>query len=622
VDATAMMAENSYYIDQVLTQNGSSQRSTMYFTSVRPLYAFTASLAAPLVGVLPALGLLNYGAWAVMAAAAWRFTRIRTQDSRAAFFAVLMTAAGLGAAIHIHDYSPHLFPFAIYYIGVLMLYESRVWANQRPLSTHLRIGLLLALASLAYSIGLVMTAAYVLIALRHNRRVHVAAAAALGVSSQYVWTLWLNVVQSVAVGTWNWTNVQGVEQIYMRQSLADWLALTATPLAFLARIWEGVLQFSNFEFAPLVIAGVICWCVLRRNAVDRWFDVTVVSLPFLAGLVYLNRSTTRGYLVYGVSIILYAVLAEAFGRGLRSGRPSLRIAAGTAASVLIAGQLIWSTGYLWGYIVPAKIFFGFGYRDWMAVFLTQFQPPPALSLTGAEPTPILFGGASSLRDAGLYVPPPATPLGFSPLFALVYRAPIALYLLAFTGLSTGTMTRLRALTMVAAATWIAPAVLPRVLAPDVPAVFSTFYALRLEPGQSWRYSIDVGDQFISRLNSVEGATQLQFMVPGLNPPFSATVTAGNGQLLASTTEGAATFMTNLPFDSAVDAIASSHRIDVTISARPRGDGAFGVGVFGWQRAGLRGRSLVAAAGERSAPTLPAFEVRLLDPVSRPLLIGF
>ena len=620
----AMMAENIHYIDQTLTQNGAGQRLSLYFTSVRPLYAFAASMVAPIVGVIGALGLVNYLSWVAMVVAAWRFTMLRTASPPAAMLAGMMAAAGLGAMVHIHDYSPHLFPFALYFSGVALIYASRVWSEPRPFQAHLRIGVFLALASLAYSTGLVMTAAYALVSLRRNRWSHVAVASVLGISSQYIWTVWLNVVHALVTRAWTWTNVQGVEQTYMRISLEAWRALAATPAAFLARLWDGILQFASFEFAPLVVAAIVAWCVLPRRAEERWFDIAFVSLPVLVGLVYLNVSTTRGYLVYGVSIILYAVVAEGLAHGPRNARPALRSAATVTAALLVVGQVIWSMSYLWGYMVPAKMFFGFGFLEWIPKYLTQFQPPPAYSLTGAEPVPILFGGTATLPDAGLFVPSSAAPIHFSFRFALLYRAPLVLFLFAFALMIVPhARRRLMPIAACAAALWIVPSVMARVWPISAPPVFPTFYALHVPAGASWRYTVDVGDAFVEQLNHAAGVTAVQFMVPGLQPPFSTTIATASGQVLASDTNGKAVLEAIAPPGQIIDALTRSRRIEIEIAARPEGEtSAAGVPVFGWQRNGLPGRTLTAGGIVLDTPTVPAFELRLLDAASRPILIGF
>jgi hypothetical protein len=622
----AVMAENAYYFDQIQTNGGAASKFSLYFTSVRPLYAFAASLIAPAVGVIAALATVNYLSWALAAAVAWRFTWLRAHDRRAAFLAVWMVASGLGAAIHIHDYSPHLFPFAIYYLGVLIVFESRVWAEARPLLTHVRVGAFLALASLSYSIGLVLAGAYVLVAVWRNRWWHVAVAAVMGLTSQYVWTIWLNIVQSIAVERWTWTNVQGIEQVYMMQSLKDWMALMATPSRFAARVLEGILQFSNFEVLPLIVAGVICWIVVRRSLAERWFDAVFVAAPFGAGLVYLNRSTTRGYLVYGVSLLLYATLAQAFSQALHNVRRPARVLAGSAIGLLLFMQLTWSSSYLWGYLVPAKIFFGFGYRDWMPLYLTQFQPPPAVSLTGAEPTPVLFGGSSTLVEAGLFVDAPPPPVGYSPIFALIYKLPIIAYLCAAAMLAATTSRRRIGLVLALAGfVWLISSVLPMWRPPYLPPVFPTFTSLHLPAGDSWRYSIEISESFVERLRNETRGSSIQFMVPGLHPPYTTTIQTGDGVIVASESDGRATLLANRPTPEIIERLGTTRRLEIEITARPEGQSpAAGVSIFGWQRARLPHRQLSdAKTGQSlSRPTLPAFEMRLLDANAKLLLIGF
>ena len=74
------------------------------------------------VGVVAASSFLNYVAWALAAVVAWRYTLAVCADERAAFLAVVFVSFGLGFAIHINDLSPHLFPFSLYYLGMLIVF--------------------------------------------------------------------------------------------------------------------------------------------------------------------------------------------------------------------------------------------------------------------------------------------------------------------------------------------------------------------------------------------------------------------------------------------------------------------------------------------------------------------
>jgi hypothetical protein len=422
-----LMAENSYYFDQTLMFSGAGSRFTMYFTSIRPLYAFLASTVAVGIGVLPALQLINYLSWMLAAAVTWRFAMIRFRDATAASIATAMVAFGLGFVIHIHDYSPHILPFALSYLGILIVYESRVWEERRTWSTHLLIGLFFAAVSLAYSAGLILAVAYVLVALRRNQWWHVLGAAAVALSSQYVWALALNAINASLMGRWEWINVQAIEQQYLALSLQKWLALAAHPLQLAQQIAGGLLQFASFECPLLVAVGLWCWLRQSATGAQRWFDVAFGALPIAVGLLYLNTTTTRGYLVYGMSLLLYATLAGSMAAWVR-GPVRWRSAGVVACVAVIATQIAWSSAHLWGQHLPAKMFFGFGYLSWIPGALTQGTAPVAMSLTGGEPAPVMFGGAASLSEAGAYILQSVPAPKYSLSFALVCRVVLIGYL--------------------------------------------------------------------------------------------------------------------------------------------------------------------------------------------------
>lgn len=615
-----LMAENTYYFDQTLMFDGAGGRFTMWFYSIRPIYAFAASVVAPLTGVLGALQLVNYLAWVLAAVVAWRFTMARYRDEWAASLAVVLVAFGLRFAIHIHDYSPHMLPFAVYYLGILILYESRVWAEARPWLTHLRIGLFLALASLTYSTGIILTLSYMLLAARRNRWLHVVAAGAIGMGAQYAWTISLNAANVWMTGRWAWINVQGIEQVQLMHSLGEWMMLLPSPTAFARRLAGGVVEFSAFECPLLIAAALLCWLVQRRTKAERWFDVVVVVPAFAAGFVYLNHLGTRGYLVYGTTLVFYATLAGSLALWLRESRVWRWVGVSSVVT-LLAVQIVWSTAYLWGYLLPMKLFFGFGYLDWIPRAITSASFPPALSLTGAEATPVMFGGHATLKDAGLFILSSVSVPKYSLPFGLFIRAPLVACL-CLLAVASGFPRRLQTLFATGALVWLGPVLIAQAAPVEPEPIFSTFDAIDVAPGQTLRYSVDLGDAFVTAFDRQAPTAQaVRFMVWGLQPPFETRVLDGEGGLIALGTDGSMFVASDSKPHELSSILSRSRRLTVEIAVAPEGHTTT---VLGWQRAGLPGRTAVTlpngAAWHR--PVLPAVEVWLFDGRHRPLLVGF
>lgn len=616
LDGAPLMAENTHYLDQTLMFSGAGSRFSMYFTSIRPLYAFLASTVAPMAGVVPALQLVNYLSWMLAAAVTWRFTLLRHQSVAAAVVATLLVGGGLGFVIHVHDYSPHILPFALSYLGILLVYESGVWDGPRPWSTHLVIGSYLALVSLAYSAGLVLAVAYVLVAARHSRFQYVGSAAAMALSAQYVWAVMLNLVNARLTGHWTWVNVQGIEQQYLADSLGDWLVLAWQPGALAARMAGGVTEFMSFECPVLVALGVWWWLRQPAPPAQRWFDAVFAGLPVAVGLLYLNASTTRGYLVYGMSLLLYATLAA--GAVAWFGRAGRR--AGVAVVVaLLATQLAWSGAHLWGYMLPAKMFFGFGYLAWIPGVAAQWRPVPARSFTSSEPTPVMFGGTATLAEAGAYSASTSAPPKYSLAFAATMRAVMVAYLAAF-ALAIGGRRRAFPIAAAAVLLWIVPPAVAQASPPPAPPVVSTFESIGVDPGQTLRASVALGESFLADLAAQPADARVRFFVWTLQPTSATRVSNGDGVTLAQGSDGRSFLDSALDVAAVRAALAHSRRLELEIEVGPD---RRAVTVFGWQRAGLRGREAVLEpAGGWGRALLPALEMWVTDANARPRLVGF
>jgi hypothetical protein len=627
LDDGPFFSENELYISQILMFNGSADHVAMNAFGVRAMYSFVASLWAPLLGVIGSQQFVNFLGWALAAWVAWRFTLKLFEDQRAALIAVLLVGGGLGFVLHSNDYSPHLVPFAVYYLGILMVYETLVWRECRPLRIHLLLGLCLALACLTYTMEVALVIAYVAVAIRRNRWWHVTAAAVIALSSRFVYTIGLNADMFVITRKWQWLSPEGIESDYLHRSLAIWAALLPHPTEFIARVLNGLAQFSFFEFPLIIVLGLVSWLFLPRSWALWRFFVAFFILPIAAGMAYLNFSTTRGYLVYGISLLIYAPLAGLLARGLRSASRAMQFVAAAVAVVVVGMQWAWSTAFLWGYILPAKTFFGFGYLEWIPIYLRQFVPPPALSLTGAEPAPLMFGGHATLRDAGLLVATTHTPVHYSVLFALVAR----LVIVAYASLLVLVIARSRrslaaGLAAVFIGIGLVPVGLAQALPPQKPAELSTFYTTAIPPETRFRYTVTVSDQFIRELTRYEHSpVTVQFMTCGIHAPFEVRVTGGRDTVFAESQQGGMFQNAVVGLPEMLAALKNSPELNLYITTfdKVRGN-PIGTTVFGWQRNGLPHRSIwnesTHAAWESTM--LPALEFHVLDAAGRSVLIGF
>lgn len=610
-----MFAENTYFADQVVMFSGAGSRLTMYFTSIRPLYAFVASVVAPLTGVLASLQLVNYLSWALAAYAAWRYTLRLFADQWAAALAVALVAFGIGFVVHVHDYSPHIFPFAIYFVGTVVVYESGVWNSRRPWRTHLVIGVFLAIASLAYSTGIVLAAAYVAVAIRRNAWRHVAAALAIGISSQYVWTAALNVMNSLASGHWSWINVPQAEQALMRQSMAIWAATLPHPLAFGRMLGDSLLQFGGLE-CPLLLGGAAaCWIIQDRSREQRWFDVCFTLMPIAVALVYVHVVITRGYLSYGMSLWIYSTLAGSLAAWVRAPQ-ARRVAGAVALTVVIATQAAWSTSHLRGYLIPIKMFHGFGSVVWLKPHFDQWQMPAAQSLTDGEPTPVLFGGTATIAEAGAVTARPTPVPSYTWRFGLVARVVIVTYLAAMALVWFGRR-RLVAISIAAGVLWAWPVLAAKISPLRPTAIYSTFDSESIRAGDTWTYSVAVGPGFLEAARrALPRATTVDFMVAGLQPPLVVRVKAG-GEVIASAVDGRQVLRSALSASQVYALLDQSKRLEVEIASDHQAR------IFGWQRPQLPGRELRARQADLFATTaVPAFEMRFLNARGASELIGF
>ena len=618
-----IMAENIYWIDQILMYSGSSAHLSYYFTAVRAFYGFLGSLFSPFLGVIGSMWLLNYIGWAVCVYTAWRITLSLSENRLAALFASIFVACGLGFVIHSNDYSPHLVPFMMYYVGLALIYQSNVWRSPQPLNTHLFLGVYLAIACLCYNNGMFLVIGYVLVSFRHNRWLKIVYACMIAVSAQYIWILFLNFIKMRSTGVWVWINISEYEQELLKKSLLIWYDKSTSTSEILKLLFDGLLQFSFFELPVIIILGIASWYVIKWSKEQRFFFLVFFSIPIAASMLYLNTSTTRGYLIYGISLLIYAPLAVWFAK-IWSGYFSMwRWILRAAILSLLVLQFVWSTAFFWGYLFPITVFFGFGYTSWIPTYFAMFKMSSAYNLTGNESVPAFFGGFDNLFNAGIVVSPDPLNIKYDFFFSLLVRSILVIYIVFLFVLKFRGKTYFKfGLIALLLSGWIVPAILPQIIPPKAPQVYSTFYSIWLKKNQNARYTVNLSAQFIENISKYDNSNiEMYFMFNGLHPPYTTTISANN-VVLGQSNDGSPLIKANKPIKEIVDILTVSPTIVVNMSpnSNTKSDGT---GIYGWQKNGLVGREFTIDGAKWQGSSIPAFEIRLLDKYTGKLLVtGF
>jgi hypothetical protein len=621
--------EDVSFLHQVTMFLGAAVEHSLY--SVRPLYSFIASLIAPVTGMISSFMILNYLVWAACAYVAWRFTLKLFGDRMAAFISVIFVAGGFGFVFHLGDYSPHLLSFLAYYLGILLVYESRVWAESRPLKTHLVLAMYFALAYLSYDIGVPLIVGYVAVAIWRNRWWRIGSNVAIALTAKPLWVAFLPMLTWLYSGHLSWVNYYGYEGGALGQAVMRLIGLLGHPREFLQLVLPMLREFSYFEFPLLICLGMLCWLGLHGGWRLFWFISVFFCLPIIGGLVFaVARMTTRGYFVFGVSLLVYAPLAGAVARNLRAMQLTRRVAAVMILAVALAGQYYWSTAHFRHELGPA-VSYHLGQPDMAGE--NFFKSVPIISLTGAEPTPVMFGGKASLREAGLYVPrKTATAVSYNMWFALVARLPIVIYALGLAALVLPFRRwKKKVLIAVTLLLWLVPPLLCMIEPLEKPEPTPTSVQAFLPNGRPVRYTIKLSDSFVSALRQHADEPALAEFQYGMAFSNTWRLWAGDRQVPTLSKEAEARLYYDLYklYTTVPDLLHalehSGNELTLEIVPRP-GDNPY---AFGWQRRGLPGRTLVdAVTGARwHTPNIPAFEIRVYRTNSKGktntiLLVGF
>lgn len=614
--------ENRSFLQQIALFSGATTDVVDKFYIVRPAYAYMAALLAPLFGLAGAALAMNLLGWAVAAFCAWTLAMRLFGDPLAGSLAVAFVATGMGFVVHVADYSAHLLAFATYYLGVVILYQSDVWKDPgRNRTVHLAIGAYIGLCCLTYNMGLALLFAYIVIAIRHNRLSDIALASVIALSAQYAWVAVLNLGYALKSGDWTWYNLYGNESAYLNESIREWLKLGSTPIEGLRAAIGVILEFLSFEFPLTVAAGIVAVTILFWRDRQRLFVLFVLfALPVAGAMAYAQRAAARGYLVFGVSVILYAALGGLVARALRGPSRGGRSAAVVTALVLIGGQIVWSGAQSAGYLGPLRAYYT-GLDHAVGDFTRR--PVDVVSLTNDEPRPAWFGGAAGFDQLGLYqaAGPEQTPSSFVRRFAVslasrsLITAYVALLIMAVGALYGWPVWRGALVCLVFF--YLVPSV---VMAATVRDTIRFVPIDTAGPGvrcSVMHYSVRLSDDFRQRLNGlgpmpihlelyfrVQGDTRLpQFRLDGNDLAISAG--ANEGQWLVTDNDWRAKML-------------AAKNLELTYGYN--GD----VSYLGWQRNGLPNRVLAfeGCEAKATAAALPALEVRAVVTDGVPVLIGF
>jgi hypothetical protein len=638
-----LFIENAPSIQQVAFFSGWRDASVDNYIH-RPLPAVFASLLAPAAGTMGAWLLANWSAWAVCAWATWRLSKKLFNDDLSALLAVAFVGGGMGPVVHISDYSAHLWGFAGYYLGIYLLYASGIPFGRRPWRAHLTVGAFIAVVWLAYGWWAVMLVAlYALSAIRHNRWYQVAGATALALTPGPLWGMALRLFG---------LQLPGYELWMVKLTAGEWVQRIQHPRGTAVELARRLGEFAAFDSAVVVVLGILGCLLLPRDRAVRRFGVMVLAVPVLAGIVTIPM-TNRGYVVYGISIWVYCWLGRMLATGLR-GRPWLRPVTGVTLLVALATHLSWSTAHIGGSLGPLKSYMCGLNNMW--VYFVHPQPT-ILSLTGQEPTPVLWGGDASLGDAGAYVADPrvvidrgivswqralatrALPLGYVALFGVVAARSVRRRLLvaAVTGSLAVVSSGWSGLTFRTVPDYVDTIWTP--CDTPFPGPLSgrahTDFLPRLPPRATLAYRVDLSPAFRDALRDEwEPQDQLRFFlhldqrrhdVWDPTKDLSAieiTVAADPRPIPVEKMEGYAGSCRARDPQAALGALCEAGHLTLEVtnqSARTET-------LAGWQRRGLPGRRLtiIRAGGAEAEPPngLPMFEIRLVRPDGSIKLAGY
>jgi hypothetical protein len=585
------MAEEVPALEQVDWFSG-AVRSDNNFRFLRAGYAFLAVHAAPWLGRDAALLVVNVTSWCVCLASVWVLCRNIFHDEAAAAIAVCLAATGIGLAIHLHSFGPHITGFALYYCGVTWLAVSGVAVEARPWRWHCVLGLGFGLIGIVYNVGPMLVAVYLWNGLLRQRWLHLAGGAVLAFSVRPTWRFILP-----ALGI----NVEDTEAEYASAAVHAWAQWWETGV--MTFVWHAArlaIESATACDSPVVLVlGLLAVSMAPRTWRDVSFGVSVLGAPVLASTLFAPAAGARGYIVFGMTVWLYCCLGGWLARGLQRGR-AVKVVTCAVLGLALAGQMAWSTAHLWGWLGPAKTYF-LGWDDGWPVL--RREPTRVISLTGQEPTPVAFGGSATLVDAGAVDMPATGPvLRKSRVLAWLSRFPLLFALLMFGAATWPSRAGRRRLAGLALGLLVGGGESSFRMLDNVPTPYEPSHGAAIAPHSAATLRIRVATSGLAEMRDRfrTGEYRLGLFVQSSAPIQLSLRAGGQNVLLAATS---ASFH-ELPDRNRALAAFDQPDWELTVQA----DDDEPVWLSGWQRRTLPAREWTGAAG---GVALPAVELRLV-----------
>lgn len=494
-----VMMESIPAIEQVQWISGQI-RSDDNFRFLRAGYAFAASLFLGMMPPETALRCVNLIAWictlGVIGGLSLAWPQKKQVDHRngsvhAAFASMALAAVGVGFGIHFNDTTPHLMAFCLYAIGAAMIVGFGFAESPQPWSRHLLFAVAVGFFSWTYNVAQMLVFVYVLVSIRRQRWLSIAMTSAIVMLHRPIlrWSL-------PALGI----NVREVEGEYFARALAAWRS------SFNQGVGEVIKDFITYAWQSisametpwvLLIAGMGAWFVIPRSQRLLW--ASVWAAPILSSIVFAPTSPSRGYIVFGGSIVLYLVIGQSLGRWLaRDGARRLVAVAGLFA--IVAGNFVWTTAHHHGWYGPAKVFL-MGWPDASAVLASP--PSIVLDAAGGTTVPNSLGGDGqdtiAPSDPRIVLDEPINAKSFA--IALLSRLPFVVSIVLLVSLISRSIVWRRGLVAGSLLLFVLSTTLGFASVTRQSRYFDPAGAVGLSPGETLTYEIQIdptsGDRFAS-----------------------------------------------------------------------------------------------------------------------------
>jgi hypothetical protein len=607
-DKIPMHTENFVFFWPASMFNGLG--APLAFYSMRAIYPFLGAILHSLFGLVTSFAILNYGVWVAAAYFCYRFTRAVFQDRLAGIISSFFVLTGMGWIVHAADYSAHSLSFMTYYLGILVIYESRVWCERRDLKTHLFLGIFLAVASLVYNTALPLIFGYALTALRKNSWKHVVLAVALAMTARPLWHLWMILIHEGK-------DFDPVEKAYFARALAAWKSLLPHPAAFLKRVGFHLKEFLSLD-SPLVLGLGLLSILALRPLKNTYFFLVFMGLS-LGAIVFYRPATHAAinYCIYGISLFWNCALAGVLAKAYRAA-PKIRWLTVGGIGFLCLFNLFWATAYFWGYYLPL-FSYTFGYAETGPELYRNVQK--VLSLTGLEPTPAFFGGLSNLVSAGFAVTHeylqvfPKNPGRFLGSFFLGMSARVFIMVYLAALIWTSPLSRrwkkfgVTALILIVVGTLLVYKIrVHKELEP-----FRCWNAYSIEAGEELTYKLEISEEFIRNLENHRGRVkQMNFYIGMTSPKFRMEMKIGDKSLTVSriSERTGLGMIYAASLEDVLELFKASRQMTVRIHPEDT------VWVRAWQKNPLPGREL-----NLERKLLPLFEIHLISQDESALLFA-